>query len=84
MKRKAIANLAAAGLTVGFFAAVRPEKTPSMWMVALFAIAFFQLGKAQIHALFPEKHYLTARRISMTQQDAVRYAQTHVGHVGRG
>ena len=79
MKKKAIANLAAAGLTVGFFAAVRPEKTPSMWIVALFAIAFFQLGKAQIHALFPEKHYLTARRVSMTQQDAVRYAQTHVG-----
>ena len=43
MKRKAISKLIGAGLTVAFFALVRPSSVPGMGITSAFSIAMYEV-----------------------------------------
>lgn len=71
-------KLIAAGLTIGFFAVVRPDHIPSMWNTALFSIMFYIILDLGMADSFPEKKYIETR-LNMPRRDIQRWAETKVG-----
>ena len=71
-------KLIAAGLTIGFFAVVRPEQIPSMWNTSLFSIMFYTILDLGMADSFPEKKYIETR-LNMPRRDIQRWAETKVG-----
>lgn len=71
MKRKALdKGIAGAAVTL-FFAAVRPDSVPAMWITVLLALALYEamlyavrIGRRQARRE-RRRHYVTASRIDM-------------------
>lgn len=70
MKRKLDKGIAAGAVTL-FFAAVRPDSVPAMWVTVLLALALYEsmlygIRSARRQARRERKrHYVTATRIDM-------------------
>lgn len=71
MKRKTMDKGIAAGAVTLFFAAVRPDSVPQMWVTVLLALALYEamlygikVGRRQARKE-RKRHYLTATRIDM-------------------
>ena len=76
MKRKALDKGMAAGAVTLFFAAVRPDSVPAMWVTVLLALALYEamlygikVGRRQA-CKERKRHYLTATRIDMRRVEA--------------
>lgn len=71
MKRRVIDKGIAGGAVTLFFAAVRPNSVPAMWITVLLALALYEamlyavrIGRRQARQE-RKRHYLTATRIDM-------------------
>ncbi len=71
MKRKALDKGIAAGAVTLFFAAVRPDSVPQMWITVMLALALYEamlyavrIGRKQARRE-RKRHYVTASRIDM-------------------
>jgi ABC-type dipeptide/oligopeptide/nickel transport system permease subunit len=71
MKRKTMDKGIAAGAVTLFFAAVRPDSVPQMWITVMLALALYEamlygIRSARRQARRERKrHYVTATRIDM-------------------
>lgn len=71
MKRKTLDKGIAAGAVTLFFAAVRPDSAPAMWVTVLLALALYEGMQYGIRAARKQarkerrRHYVTATRIDM-------------------
>ena len=70
-------KLIAAGLTIGFFAVVRPDNVPAIWNTSMFSIMFYILLDCGLADMFPEKKYIETKRI-IPREDIRRWAATKV------
>ena len=78
MKKEIISRLLSGVITTGFWLAVRPDHTPSMWLTAMAAIVGYEIVACGIREAWPKKRY-HGYRITATRQDMVRVANTRVG-----
>ena len=62
MKRKAISKLIGAGLTVAFFALVRPSSVPGMGITSAFSIVMYEVLSGFAHDII-EEHLEVADKI---------------------
>ena len=78
MKKEIISRLLSGVITTGFWLAVRPDHTPSMWLTAMAAVVGYEIVAYGVREAWPEKRY-HGYRINATRQDMVRVANTRVG-----
>ena len=78
MKRKVISKLIGAGLTVAFFALVRPSAVPGMGITSAFSIVMYEVLSGFAHDIIGE-HYIDVPRKINEKHGLRNWAKTKVG-----
>ena len=79
MKRKAISKLIGAGLTVAFFALVRPSSVPGMGITSAFSIVMYEILSGFAHDIIGE-HYIDVPKKINEKHGLRNWAKTKVGY----